>query len=153
MTKPAAARATGRRSFSGGGGDGRRAFRGAARELAAEDHEGLVLPGGEFLFGGQISRRSWQPFCRLPLSFARRRLFAVLRGTLPEAGHLHLRRTGSRAVARAPNGIFEADAADGAVHDLPGHHGHAFTDADGLSQCATAAAVEIWPGAGDRRTD
>ena len=32
-------------------------------------------------------------------------------------------------------------------------HGHAFADADGLSQRAPAAAVEIWPGAGDRRTD
>ena len=34
--------------------------------------------------------------------------------------------------------------------DLPGHHGHAFADADGLSRRAAAAAVEVWPGAGDR---
>ena len=31
--------------------------------------------------------------------------------------------------------------------DLPGRHGHAFADADGLSQCAPAAAVEIRAGA------
>ncbi len=36
---------------------------------------------------------------------------------------------------------------------LPDHHGHALADADGLSQCAPAAAFEIWPGAGDHRRD
>jgi hypothetical protein len=37
------------------------------------------------------------------------------------------------AVARAPDRIPEADAADGAIDDLPGRDGHAFADADGLS--------------------
>ena len=37
---------------------------------------------------------------RFPLPFARRRLSALLRGALPAPGHLHLRRTGIRAVAR-----------------------------------------------------
>ena len=36
--------------------------------------------------------------------------------------------------------------------DLPGHHGHAFADADGLSRRAAAAADEIRAGAGDRRS-
>jgi predicted ATPase len=43
--------------------------------------------------------------------------------------------------------------ADGAVHNLPGRHGHALADADGLSQRASVTAVEIRPGAGDGRTD
>ena len=38
-------------------GDGRPAFEGAARELAAEDHQRLVLPRRELLFGRAISRR------------------------------------------------------------------------------------------------
>src|SRR5258707_615086 len=145
MTKPAVARVIGRRSFQCDGGDGRSAFRGTACELASEDHQGLVLPGREFLFDRKISRRSWQPLCRLPFAFARRRLLAVLRRALPETGHLHLRRTGSRAVADAPDGVSETAAAHGAVHDLPGRHGHTLTDADGLSECVPAAAVEIWP--------
>ena len=33
------------------------------------------------------------------------------------------------------------------IGHLPGHHGHAFADADGLSQRAAAAADEIRPGA------
>ena len=49
----------------------------------------------------------------LPVPFARRGLFALLRGALPAPGHLHLRRAGIRAVALAPDGIPEADAADG----------------------------------------
>jgi hypothetical protein len=72
---------------------------------------------------------------------------------LSETGHLYLRRTGIGAVAGAPDRIPEADAADGGVHDLPGGDGHALAGADGLSRRAAAAAVEIWAGAGDRRTD
>jgi hypothetical protein len=49
--------------------------------------------------------------------------------------------------------VFEADAADAAIDDLPDHDGHAFADADGLSKCAPAAADEIRAGADDRRTD
>ena len=37
--------------------------------------------------------------------------------------------------------------------DLPGHHGHPFADADGLSQRDAAAADEIRAGADDGRTD
>ena len=36
--------------------DGRTAFQGAARELAAEDHQRLVLPRGEFFLRRAISR-------------------------------------------------------------------------------------------------
>ena len=36
--------------------DGRRTFEGASRKLAAEDHQWLVLPRREFLFGRAISR-------------------------------------------------------------------------------------------------
>ena len=36
--------------------DGRRALDGASRELAAEDHEGLVLPRREFFLRREISR-------------------------------------------------------------------------------------------------
>jgi predicted ATPase len=39
------------------------------------------------------------------------------------------------------------------VSELPGHHGHACADADGLSQCTAAAAIEVWARAGDHRTD
>ena len=51
----------------------------------------------------------------LPLAFPWRRFSALLRRALPAAGHLHLRRTGIRAVARAPDRVFEADAADGEI--------------------------------------
>ena len=54
---------------------------------------------------------------RLPLAFPRRGIPALLRGALPAAGHLHLRRTGIGAVTGAPDRIPEAVAADGAVHD------------------------------------
>ena len=47
------------------------------------------------------------------LPFPWRGLFALLRGALPAAGHLHLRRAGIRAVAVAPDGVLETDAADG----------------------------------------
>ena len=60
------------------------------------------------------------------------KVFALLRGALPAPGHLHLRRTGIRAVALAPDRVPEADAADGEYRPLPDHHGHAFADADGL---------------------
>ena len=69
---------------------------------------------------------------RLPLTLARRGFFAIFRRPLPEAGHLHLRRAGIGAVAGAPDGIFEADAADGAVQDMPGRDGHALACPDGL---------------------
>jgi hypothetical protein len=36
---------------------------------------------------------------------------------------------------------------------LPGRDGHALADADGLSQRAAIAIIEVWPGARDRRTD
>jgi hypothetical protein len=85
----------------------------------------------------------------LPFPFARRRLFSLLRGALPKPGHLHLRRAGIGAVARAPAGIPETDAADGDVHDLPGRDGDAFADAHGLSRREAAAADEVWTGAGD----
>ena len=73
------------------------------------------------------------PTAGLPLAFPWRRFSALLRGALPAAGHLHLRRTGIRTVALAPDRIPEADAADGEYRPLPDHHGHAFADADGLS--------------------
>ena len=41
----------------GAGEDGRRAFKGAARKLAAEDHQRLVLPRRELLLRCAISRR------------------------------------------------------------------------------------------------
>ena len=68
-----------------------------------------------------------------PLLFSWRGLSAFLRGALPAPGPRHLRRAGIGAVAGAPDGIPEADAADGGVHDLPDRDGHAFPDADGLS--------------------
>ena len=64
--------------------------------------------------------------CRLPLAFAWRGVSALLRRTLSAPGHLHLRRTGIRAVALAPDRVPEADAADGGYRPLPDHHGHAF---------------------------
>jgi hypothetical protein len=85
------------------------------------------------------------------LSHSRRGLFAILRGALSAPGHLHLRRTRVRVVALAPDGIPEADAADGKFRPLPDHHGHAFADADGLPRRAVATAVEIRAGAGDRQ--
>jgi len=103
-------------------------------------------------FRRQVSRRGWE-HVGFPLLFARRGFSALLRRAVPAAGHLHLRRAGIRVVALPPDGIFEANAPDGAVHDLSDRHGHAFPDADGLSQCTAAAIIEIRPGAGDRRTD
>jgi energy-coupling factor transporter ATP-binding protein EcfA2 len=66
-----------------------------ARELAAEDHQRLVLPRRELFLGRPISRRS-RARCRttragFSLAFPRRRLYALLRRTLSAAGHLHLR--------------------------------------------------------------
>src|SRR5262249_15507896 len=41
----------------------------------------------------------------------------------------------------------------GSVQDLPGDHGDAFADADGISGRTIAAAVEVWARAGHRRAD
>jgi predicted ATPase len=57
-----------------------------------------------------------------------------------------------RAVARAADRISETAAADGELQNLPGGDGHAFADADGLSECA-AAADQIRAGAGHRGAD
>ncbi|MEH2606839.1 energy-coupling factor transporter ATP-binding protein EcfA2 [Bradyrhizobium sp. AZCC 1588] len=89
----------------------------------------------------------------LPISFARRRLLALLRRALPAAGHLHLRRTGIRALAIAPDRVSETDAADGPDRPLPDHYGHPFACPDGLSKRDAAAADEIWAGAGDGTRD
>ena len=51
----------------------------------------------------------------------------------------------------APDRIFQADAANGGLPQLPDHHGHAFAHADGLSQRAVAAAVQVWAGTGHRQ--
>ena len=48
------------RSFGRAREDGRRAVQGAPRELAAEDHQRLVLPRRELLLGRAISRRGRQ---------------------------------------------------------------------------------------------
>jgi energy-coupling factor transporter ATP-binding protein EcfA2 len=45
------------RSFECAGEDGRGAFEGAARELAAEDYQWLVLSGGKLFLDREISRR------------------------------------------------------------------------------------------------
>ena len=56
MTKPAAARAIVPVDHSDArGGDGRTAFDGTSRKLAAEDHQRLVLPRRELLLGRAIS--------------------------------------------------------------------------------------------------
>src|ERR1700722_15065631 len=127
----------------GAGRDGRAIVEGVARKLVAEDHQWLVLPRREFLLGREISGpggagiSAWgRAAARLPLAFARRGFPALLRGALPEAGHLHLRRAGIRAVAVPPNRIFEADAANGRIKNLPGRDGHAFARANGLSRRA-----------------
>src|SRR6202030_4552546 len=121
LTRPAAARAISPSTIPAS--DGRRAFKGAARKLVAENNQRLVLSRRELLYGRQISRRRrarrWRAGAGLPLAFARRRFFALLRRALPAAGHFHLRRTGIRTVARAPDGVPEADASDGGIHDLP----------------------------------
>ena len=59
------------------------------------------------------SENRWRAASGLSLAFPRRRLSAFLRGTLPAAGHLRLRRAGVGVVALAPDRIPEADAADG----------------------------------------
>ena len=138
MTKPAAARAIGRSIIPTRSRRWAASFR---RRCAQAGCRRSPMAGS---FAPRASSRSRDISTRprddvgaaagLPLAFARRRLLALLRGALPAAGHLHLRRTGIGAVAGAPDRIPEADAADGEVHDLPGHHGHAFADADGLSR-------------------
>ena len=89
-----------------------------------------------------------------PLAFARRGLSALLRGALPAAGHLHLRRTGIGAVAGAPDGISEAAAADGAdptiCQVIMATHSPMLMAYPGAR---AAAADEIRAGAGDRRAD
>ena len=50
---------------------------------------------------------------RFPVAFPRRGFHALLRGALPAAGHLHLRRAGIGAVAGAPDRVSETAAADG----------------------------------------
>jgi hypothetical protein len=100
---------------------------------------GRVLSRREFFLGCAIPgqgqhrsypRRSHGDPAGLPLALAWRGIFEILRGALPKPGYLHLRRAGIGAVARAPTGIPEADAADGDVHDLPGRDGHAFACPD-----------------------
>src|ERR1700756_4788442 len=84
---------------------------GAARELAAEDHQWLVLPRRELFLGREISG-SGRPgipdgsyAAGLPFSFPRRRFFALFHRALPAPGHFHLRRAGIGAVAVTPDRI------------------------------------------------
>ena len=49
--------------------------------------------------------------------------------------------------------FLEADGKNGRDRPLPGDHGHALADADGLSQRDAAADDEVWPGAGVKQTD
>jgi predicted ATPase len=59
----------------------------------------------------------------------------------------------SAPVALASDRISEAAADDGQLRALPGHYGHAFANANGLSQRHATAADEIWVGADDGRAD
>jgi len=79
------------------------------------------------------------------------KVFALLRRALPAAGHLHLRRAGIGAIAGAPDRIPQAVASHGPFGNLPGRHGYACADADGLSKRASAAIVEIRTGDRGRR--
>jgi AAA domain len=101
----------------------------------------------------RYSRRSPRHPARLPLAFPRRGFFALLRRALPEARHLHLRRTGIRAVAVTPDRVSKADATDGSFRQLPDHPGHPFACPDGLSRRAPAAVDQVRAGAGDREGD
>ena len=65
----------------------------------------------------QVNRDSGSGLTGLPVPLAWRGLHAFLRGAMPEAGPLHLRRTGIRAVAGAADGVSETDAPHGAIHD------------------------------------
>ena len=139
------------RSITGDGGVGRRTLRGAACGLAAENHQRLVLPRRDASFRSHGISTRQEAIFRFSFLFPRRGFSAVFRGALPAARYLHFRRAGIGTVALAPDGIPEIAEADGGVNDLPGRDGHAFADADGLSQRAAAAAVEICAGAGDRQ--
>ncbi len=78
----------------------------SVRELLR--HSALLGSRGE---GGSVRAAA----AGLPLSFARRRLLALLPGALPEARAFHLRRTGVRALALAPVEFPETSARDGRV--------------------------------------
>src|SRR5215204_6330835 len=120
----------------GVGKNGRPVVQRVAGELAAQNHQWLVFPRRKLFLGRSLLGRDGpersdrkRPAARLPLPFPWRRLFALLRGALPAPGHLHLRRTGIRAVAFAPDRVSETDAADGRDRALPDYHGHALADA------------------------
>ena len=81
--------------------------------------KGWFFRARELLLGRAISRRGRAgrsargTSARLPVAFAWRGLPAFFRRALPEAGHLHLRRTGIGVVAEPPARIPQAAAPDG----------------------------------------
>src|SRR5436190_21480650 len=110
----------------GVGKNGRSIVQRIARQLAAQNHQWLVFPRRKLFLGRPIPGRDGpeisngrRPTARLPLAFAWRGFSTLLRGTLPAPGHLHLRRTGIRTVALAPDRVPEADAANGRYRPLP----------------------------------
>ena len=81
-------------------GDGRRPFERASRAswLPKITNGWFFRAESFFSVARYLTMRLGQPATPgLPLPFAWRRFHALLRGALPAAGHLHLRRTGVRA--------------------------------------------------------
>jgi energy-coupling factor transporter ATP-binding protein EcfA2 len=114
---------------------------------------GCFFSSRVLFLGRAISGRSGKPDGRFPLLFTRRRVFALLRGTLPTARPLHLRRAGIGAVAVAPDGILEVALSHGQIGALPGDHGDSFACPDGLSQRDAAAVPQIRAAADDTAAD
>src|ERR1043166_6367136 len=131
--------------------------------MAAKAFERLVLSRREFFHrralsgsGGNRSKPGnggGRPAAGFPVALARRRVPALLRGALPPAGALHLRRTGIGALALAPDRVSETAPPHGALRHHPGDYGDPRADADGLSGCAALTADEGRAGPDQRRGD
>lgn len=108
---------------------------------------GWFFRAESFFLGRAISGQGragcWSGRPRFPVALPRRGFPALFRRTLPAPGHFYLRRAGICAVAGASDRVFEAAATHGGLSHLPGHHGDPRAPADGLSQCAAAAARQI----------
>ena len=121
---------------------GRRPFAGAARELAAQGHQGLVLPRREFFLGRALSRRRSETAVGPDfLSHSHGEGFLRFFEERCQRQGIYIFDEPELALSpNAPDRIPEAAAADGREQPLPGDHGHALADADGLSRRDAAAA-------------